>query len=135
MATKGFPDMINHIMQFYLMTLKQMQSQIIHQSREILTRLRKFNITLNLKKCKFCLSEVELVWHLVIKYGLYFINEKKEEVLNFVLLETKRKLKTFLRFTGYFQRLIKGCVDYTHPLNQMLTGYEKRLAGEKLTWT
>ena len=138
MATEVFPDMINQIMQLYLddfETDAPSFKEMLLRLRKILTRLREFNITLNPKKCKFGLSEVEFVGHLVTRYGLNFTQEKKEEVLNFVLPETKGKLKTFIGLTGYFQRHIKGYVNYTHLLNQMLTGYEKRLAGEKLMWT
>ncbi len=92
----------------------------------IFKRLRKFNITLNPEKCRFGMSKVKYVGHLINELGINFSKDKKDQIANWERPTDKGGLKSFLGLAGYFRRHIRGYAELAHPLKELCDGYEKR---------
>ena len=66
-------------------------------------RFKESGITLNPKKCKLGLTQIEYVGHTINKDGLHFTREKLDSVLNFPKPKTKKQLKSFIGLANYFR--------------------------------
>ena len=100
---------------------------------KVLARLRKYNISLNPKKCHFGLSEIEYVGHVIDKEGLSFSPKKLEKVKTFRRPDTQKALHEFLGLTSYFRDHIKNHSEIVRPLQQMLAEAQ-RTKTKKLAW-
>jgi hypothetical protein len=138
MATEVFPDMIHHILEVYLddlITWADNVNDLITNLQRIFDRLRKYNLTLNPEKCRFGMSEVEYVGHLINEHGITFSTNKKQLVSDFPKPEDLGTLKSFIGLTGYFRRHIKNFAELINPLNRLCEGYSKKKKGVRLEWT
>ena len=137
MATEIFPDLIHKILEIYLddgITWADSIEELIENLKIIFKRLRKHNVTLNPEKCRFGMTEVEYVGHLINELGLNFSKDKKALVANWERPTDKGGLKSFVGLAGYFRRHIRGYAELVHPLNELCEGYEKKKKGSKLEW-
>ncbi|CAN0456896.1 unnamed protein product [Pylaiella littoralis] len=58
-------------------------NEFVDNLKEVFLRFRKFNISLNPKKCRLGLESVEFVGHVITAEGISFSEEKRLKVLNF----------------------------------------------------
>lgn len=89
---------------------------------------------MNPEKCRFGLSEVEYVGHLINEHGINFSANKKELVADFDKPTDIGTLKSFVGLAGFFRRHIRGYAELVHPLNELCEGYEKKHKGNTLVW-
>jgi hypothetical protein len=99
---------------------------------KVLARLKKHNITLNPEKCRFGLSEVEYVGHVINSQGLSFSSAKLDKVQTFRQPETPRALKQFLGLASYFRDHIRNHADIVQPLQDLMVNTKSHA---KLVWT
>ena len=97
----------------------------------ILARLSVKGITLNPKKCKLGLEEVEYTGHVLDKIGLSFSSQKKEQIINFTIPTTQKELRSFLGLANYFRDHIRNHSLIVHPLHDMVRNYAPK---KKLIW-
>ena len=71
--------------------------------RSVFLALRMYNITLNPKKCRFGMSSVEYVGHVIDEHGITFTEEKRGTVLNFPLPQRHKEMLQFLGLINYFR--------------------------------
>ena len=88
--------------------------------REVLTRLRKFDLHLKPKKCTFAAPEVELLGHLINKDGVSPAPSKTEAIRNYPRPTSKKELRAFLGLVSYYRSFIKNCSKITEPISKML---------------
>ena len=108
------------------------EDEYIDNLRQVFERLSKHNITLNPKKCKFGLEEVEYVGHTINATGMSFSKEKRESVLDFPVPSTHKGMKQFLGLANYFRDHVENHSIITQPLQAMVTNYNKN---KPLQWT
>ena len=99
---------------------------------KVLARLKKHNITLNPDKCRFGLSEVEYVGHVINSQGLSFSPAKLEKVQTFRQPETPKALRQFLGLASYFREHIHKHADIVQPLHNLMINTKSHT---KLKWT
>ena len=61
------------------------EEEFLSNLRKVMDRFEKHNIILNPKKCKFVMSSIEYVGHIINQNGFHFGRDKLDEVLNFAM--------------------------------------------------
>ena len=135
LATIVFVGLINYIMELYIDDLiihANTIDEFISRLRTVFERLRKFKITVNPAKCRFGLSEIEYVGHIIDPTGLSFSKDKKEKVRMFPKPMNCKHVKQFLGLVNYFRDHVQNISVLMKPLQQMIIKYEK---ARRVQWT
>jgi len=88
--------------------------------RLMLAKCRQHKISLNLKKCIFCVPFGTLLGHIVCKQGFIVDPVKIAIIVNLPPPNSVKQLRTTLGHTGYYRKFIKGCVKITAPMEKLL---------------
>jgi hypothetical protein len=88
--------------------------------REIFSRLRKFNLKLQLDKCEFLRKEVNYLGHLITEEGCRPDPSKVEVIKNFPRPENEKQLKRVLGIIGYYRRFIPRFSKTAAPMHALL---------------
>ena len=135
LATIVFVGLINYIMELYIDDLiihgKTIQ-EFISRLRTVFETLRKFKITVNPAKCRFGISEIEYVGHIIDPTGLSFSKDKREKVRMFPKPTNCKHVKQFLGLVNYFRDHVAHISVLMRPMQQMILKYEK---ARRVEWT
>lgn len=88
--------------------------------REVLNRMRKYNMKLQPDKCEFLRKEVCYLGHVIGHTGVRPDEKRIEAVRNFPEPKTTRELKGFLGLAGYYRRFIPNFSKIAKPLTELL---------------
>ena len=135
LATIVFVGLINIIMELYLDDLiihGKTIEEFISRLRTVFQTLRKFKITANPAKCRFGLSEIEYVGHVIDPTGLSFSKDKREKVRMFPKPMNCKHVKQFLGLVNYFRDHVAHISNLMRPMQQMILKYEK---ARRVEWT
>ena len=137
LATHTLQNLLQRGVELYLDDLivhANTLEEFLELLREVFTRLRNSNITLNPSKCKLGLTQVEYVGHTIDEHGLHFTRSKLDSVLNFPRPETQKQMKSFIGLANYFRDHIANHSDRVKLLNEQVKQYSKRHASQKIKW-
>jgi hypothetical protein len=81
---------------------------------------RQLQISLNLKKCIFCVFFGNLMGHIVFREGVLVDPVKDVIILNMPPPITAKQLQSTLGHTGYYHRFIISYTGITTPLENLL---------------
>jgi hypothetical protein len=81
------------------------------------------------------MSSTEFVGHQIDATGMKFIKDKLDKATGFPLQSTMKQLRSFLGLANYFRDHVRNHSVIAQPLQQFLSGYEKRKGFHKLSWT
>lgn len=87
----------------------------------LLERLRKFNIFLNRKKCKFFVRELEYLGHIISERGLQKNPKKVRAIQEAPVPKNESELRAFLGLVNFYAKFTKNSSSILEPLNR-LTG-------------
>jgi hypothetical protein len=138
MVNTVFPGLVHNILEVYLddiCTWSDTIEGLCENLEKIFDRLAKFNITLNKKKCRFGMSEVEYVGHVIDEHGLSFSSKKIDKISTFRKPERKKDLKSFLGLASYFREHVDKYADMAGPLHGLIEAYTKKGRQNRLVWT
>jgi hypothetical protein len=138
MVNTVFPGLIHQILEVYLddiCTWADTIEELCANLEKIFERLAKYNITLNMKKCRFGMSEVEYVGHVINEHGLSFSSAKLDKISTFRKPTSKKDLKSFLGLASYFREHVHRYAELTVPLHNILDSYSKKARHQQLLWT
>ena len=88
--------------------------------RTALVRARKNGVKLNKNKCKFLLSEVTYVGHVISSQGIKVDPNKVADILNMPNPVDKKGVQRLLGTLNFFSRYIPNMSTITHPLRELL---------------
>ena len=94
--------------------------------RAVLARLRTHNLKLKAKKCEFFRTEVEYLGHEVGRKGVRPSLSKIQALHNWKIPTDVTQIKSFLGFTGFYRRFIRGYADLAKPLTEKTKGGPQR---------
>ncbi|XP_065224383.1 uncharacterized protein K02A2.6-like [Planococcus citri] len=97
--------------------------------RALLQRLQEYNLHVNEKKCKFFVTEVSYLGHVINKNGLHKAPSKIEAIVKAPRPTNADEVMQFLGLVNYYQRFIKNSSHILYPLNQL------RRKNAKFEWT
>jgi len=100
----------------YGATIEQHNSRL----KKALERARKFGVKLNKSKCKFKLSEVTYIGHVISAQGIKVDQDKVVDLLNMPAPKDKKGIQRLLGSLNFFARYIPNMSTITHPLRELL---------------
>lgn len=86
----------------------------------VLERLSKFNIKVHLKKCKFFVSSLPYLGHVLTDSGLLPCPEKVETIRRAIAPKNVTELKAFLGLVNYYGRFIPNLSSHLSNLYNLL---------------
>ena len=108
------------------------EDEFVENLDRVLTALAKRNMTVNPKKCRFGLTEIEYVGHVINAKGISHSPDRVEKVLSMQKPTLAKHLKSFLGVATYFRDHIRNHSIIVKPLHEMIRKYEKN---KRLEWT
>ena len=138
LSTKVLNGLIHNTCELYLddcMVYARDVDEYIERLRAVFNRFREHGITLNPAKCQLGLTQVEYVGHTISKNGLHFTRDKIDSVVNFPLPSTMKNVKSFVGLANYFRDHIRDHSTRVQPLQDLVEGYTKQKARQRVTWT
>jgi hypothetical protein len=97
--------------------------------RLVLGKLRTNQLCANFCKCKFWLTQVAFLGHVISVRGVLVDPGKVRDVLNWKLPIAISKIRSFLGLVGYYRRFIQDFSKVAKPMTRLL---EK---GKVFKWT
>ncbi|MCP3668747.1 MAG: hypothetical protein GY696_40735, partial [Gammaproteobacteria bacterium] len=88
--------------------------------RYVLTRLRKFNLRVKLKKCQFAFNQVTFLGHRISSKGLEMDPEKVKAVVECPRPKNVTDIRHFMGLLTFYRRYIFGFGDMNENINQLL---------------
>ena len=76
--------------------------------QEVLSRLDKARLGMNLKRSSFHIRKVEFLGYIISEQGIEMSEKKIEEVKNCAVPQKVKDVQEFLRFANFYRRFIQG---------------------------
>lgn len=90
--------------------------QHLKDLNEVLDRLKSAGLSLKLRKCQFCLSELTFLGYRVTPSGIHLDADKVRAVTDFVVPTTVKQVRQFLGLTGYYRHFVRDYAKIAEPL-------------------
>jgi len=91
---------------------------------KIFCKLKSTNLKLQVKKSEFLIKEIEYLGHVISADGIKYNPNKLTALKNFTLPRTRKEIKSFLGWLGYYTKFIRDFARITKPLTTQLKGKE-----------
>jgi hypothetical protein len=88
--------------------------------RQVLQKLREFNITIEPHKCEFLKEELSYLGHVVTASGVKPDERKVAAIMGFPTPNSQKDIKSFLGLAGYYRRFIDNFSAIARPLTELL---------------
>jgi hypothetical protein len=88
--------------------------------RKVLQRLQDCQLYTKLSKCKFWISEVLFLGHIINRDGLAVDPKKVALILDWEAPKDVRGIKSFIGMAGYYRRFIEGFSKIARPMTALL---------------
>jgi len=92
----------------------------LHHLHTVLTVLHSNNLFAKASKCRFGVSEIEYLGHLISSQGVRADPSKLHAMLQWPVPTTIKSLRGFLGLTGYYRKFIQGYGLLAAPLTALL---------------
>lgn len=102
--------------------------------RAVFSRLKEYNLSINLSKCQLGKAEISFLGHQVTANGISPLSEKVEAIKKFHKPTVAKDLKKFLAMINFYRRFIPNAIKAQAPLNSMIPGNIKN-DKTPLIWT
>ena len=90
--------------------------------RGVLAKLDKAGLKLKPNKCEFFKTKITYLGHIVSSKGIEPNPKKVEAVKSWTVPKTVTDVRSFLGFTNYYRRFIRGYANVAKPLNTLVSG-------------
>ncbi|KAJ9539062.1 LOW QUALITY PROTEIN: hypothetical protein OSB04_031795 [Centaurea solstitialis] len=109
---------------------KTKENHMVHLT-EVLETLRREQLYAKFSKCDFWLQEVQFIGHLVNREGIKVDPAKVEAVMKWEVPKTPTKIRSFLGFSGYYQRFNQDFSKIAVPLTRLTHKNVKFMWGDE----
>ena len=103
--------------------------------RGVFAKLEKAGLKLKPSKCEFFKTRITYLGHIVSSNGIETDLKKVEAVKNWTIPKTVTDVKSFLGFTNYYRRFIRGYAKVAKPLNTLVSGNNANCKKAPIEWT
>lgn len=94
-------------------------TQHFHDLQAVLCCLQTAGLTINLKKSKFCLSELKFLGHVVSVKGVTADSSKVEAMQSYPVPTNLKQVQQFLGLAGWYHRFVPNFSQIAEPLNNL----------------
>ena len=94
----------------------------LHRLRRVFSRLREHGLKLKPSKCHLFKTEVGYLGHVISEKGIATDPAKVEVVKKWPTPKSKKDVRAFLGFTGYYRRFIRNYAQVAKPLFGLIGG-------------
>ena len=94
-------------------------SEHLRDLESVFLRLQSAGISLKASKCLFASQTVDFLGYELSSDGIKPQKRLTDAIRDFQRPETKKKLKQFLRLTGFYRNFIKDVSELSKPLNRL----------------
>ena len=117
-----FKEFIHKFLEVYFddWTIFGLMDKHVGALRLMLAKCREHQISLNLKKCIFCVPFGILLGHVVCRQGLMVDPTKIAIIVNLPPPASVKQLRTTLGHTGYYRKFIKGYAQIAARMEKLL---------------
>lgn len=102
------------------------EEEYLANLEKVLDRILKAGLKLNLAKCKFGLSEVTYLGHIINGEGMRLSDEHIHKAEAYMRPESVKGLMQFLGFANYFRKFIKRYDEVARPLQELKNNWAER---------
>ncbi|KAL2083737.1 hypothetical protein ACEWY4_021510 [Coilia grayii] len=95
------------------------QRQHFQDLQAVLDKLQGAGLTVNLKKCKFCLSQISYLGHVVTAQGISADPAKTEAISHYPVPRNIKEVQRFLGLNGWYHRFVPGFSQVAEPINAL----------------
>ena len=92
----------------------------IMKLKELFTRFRDMNLTINLAKCEFCKPSVKYLGHIVGQGKIIPTEEHVNAIQGYCVPTSKKDVMKFLGAVGYYRKFCRNFADVALPLTSLL---------------
>jgi hypothetical protein len=122
----SFREFIHKLIKVYMddwtiYTLLKEHVELLHL---MFDRCGELQISLNLRKCIFCVPHGNLLGHIVCREGVLVDPAKVAVIVNMPMPMSAKQLRSTLGHTGYYHRFIGRYANITAPLENLLKKVE-----------
>ena len=121
-ALRGYIDVICVVYLDDILIYSSEVSDHWRHVRQVLQRLKEFQLYVNLKKCAFATTEVEFLGFVVSTEGVRMDEERIRTIKEWPKPKTYRELQVFLGFVNFYRRFIYQYSRIAGPLTGLLKG-------------
>lgn len=123
----GGTEMEPHVFVYLddIIIVSQTFQEHLSKLREVAARLNAANLSINIQKSKFCVSEVPYLGYILSKNGLRPNPDRVEAIINFERPKSLRALRRYLGMCNYYRRFISNYSAVVYPLTDLLKGKPK----------
>ena len=115
-----------------LVASKSRKEHVLHL-QEVLSRLKKAGLVLNVAKCTFAQSSVEFLGHSVSAHGIRPLADKVRALRSHSRPSTIKELQQFLGMLNFYRKFIPAAAQLLAPLTEVLKG--SPAGSRRLMWT
>jgi hypothetical protein len=122
----AFREFIHKFIEVYMddWTIYNLLKEHVAMLRLMFDRCRELQISLNLRKCIFCVQHGNLLGHIVCREGVPVDPAKVAVIVNMAPPTSAKQLCSTLGQTGYYHRFIIRYANITAPLENLLKKVE-----------
>ena len=103
-----------------ILIVSQTAAEHFRKLKLIFSRLASTGLKVKLERCNFLQNDVSYLKYQIDRHGLRTLQSKVEAVINFPVVASVEKVRSFLGLTGYYKHFIKEHSDIAQPLSSLL---------------
>lgn len=101
------------------------ETEHLEHLKALFTRLKKFGLIINPKKCKFGKSSIDFLGHEVNKDGITPLPSKVQAIIDFPRPSSVKSLQEFTGMVNFYHRFLPHAAAMMRPLYKALSGKAK----------
>lgn len=98
---------------------------------EVSSRLKKANLSISLKKSKFCMEKLEYLGYVINQYGISVNLDKVSAILHYPPPKNVRGVRRLIGMVGWYRRFIPDFATILGPITELT----KKVNANKFKWT